>query len=42
LPETDAVAASCLSLPMFPTMTDRQLRQVTEALVNSLDVIPRV
>jgi len=42
LPETDAAAASCLSLPMFPTMTDRQLRQVTEAVVASLDALQRV
>lgn len=39
LPETDAVAATCLSLPMCPTLSDRQVRQVTGALAASLDSI---
>jgi hypothetical protein len=39
LPETDAVAASCLSLPMCPTLSDRQVRQVGDALAASLESI---
>jgi dTDP-4-amino-4,6-dideoxygalactose transaminase len=39
LPETDRVAASCLSLPLFPTLSGRQLRRVSEAVIASLDAI---
>jgi len=37
LPETDAAAATCLSLPMCPTLSDGQVRRVTDALAASLD-----
>lgn len=39
LPETDAVAASCLSLPMCPTLSDGQVRRVGRALAASLESI---
>jgi dTDP-4-amino-4,6-dideoxygalactose transaminase len=32
LPNTDAAAASCMSLPMFPGLTDVEQKQVVEAL----------
>jgi len=39
LPETDGVAATCLSLPMCPTLSDRQVREVGDALAASLESI---
>jgi len=32
LPNTDAAAASCMSLPMFPGLTEAEQQQVVEAL----------
>jgi dTDP-4-amino-4,6-dideoxygalactose transaminase len=32
LPVSEAVAARCMSLPVFPEMTDDQVRQVVEVI----------
>jgi dTDP-4-amino-4,6-dideoxygalactose transaminase len=32
LPNTDAAAASCMSLPMYPGLTEAEQDQVVEAL----------
>jgi dTDP-4-amino-4,6-dideoxygalactose transaminase len=36
LPVTDAIAARCLSLPIFPEMTETQIDSVCDALVDAL------
>ena len=34
LPATEAVAARCLSLPMYPELTDEQVREVVDVIGN--------
>ncbi len=36
LPVTEQVAAQCLSLPMFPELSDDQIRQVTDAVIQAV------
>lgn len=36
LPVTESIAGQCLSLPMFPELTEEQIRKVTDALIDAV------